>query len=128
MNLQTKAVVTFNGFIILVCLCMGLLGYRSADNGFGVSLQMKAVSNVQSVMEIIQYRYPGGWHIENGSDLYKGDTKINGNNEIVDFLGKFVKVMLQFSLMILVLPLRLRIAAASVPLEQRLLKKLSMRY
>ena len=88
MNLQTKAVVTFNGFIILVCLCMGLLGYRSADNGFGVSLQMKAVSNVQSVMEIIQYRYPGDWHIENGSDLYKGDTKINGNNEIVDFLGK----------------------------------------
>lgn len=86
MNLQTKAVVSFNVFIVLVCICMGILGYRSADNGFGVSLQSKASSNVNSILEIIQYRYPGDWHIEDGM-LYKGETRIDKNNEIVDFLG-----------------------------------------
>ena len=86
MKLQTKSVVSFNVFIILVCIIMGILGYRSADNGFGVSLQRKAGSNVKSAVEILQYRYPGDWNVEAGV-LYKGDTKINGNDEIVDFLG-----------------------------------------
>ena len=86
MNLQTKAVVSFNVFIVLVCVCMGILGYRSADNGFGISLQSKASSNVKSVIEIIEFRYPGDWHIENGL-LYKGDLKIDKNDQIVDFLG-----------------------------------------
>ncbi|MBR1730099.1 MAG: cache domain-containing protein [Selenomonadaceae bacterium] len=87
MNLQTKAVVSFNVFIILVCIIMGVLGYRSADNGFGISLQRKASSNVNSIIEIIEFRYPGEWHVENGSDLYKGDLKINGNDQMVDFLS-----------------------------------------
>ena len=86
MNLQTKAVILFNVFIVLVCICMGILGYRSADNGFGVSLQSKASSNVKSILEIIEFRYPGDWHIENGL-LYKGDLKIDKNDQIVDFLG-----------------------------------------
>ena len=88
MNLQTKAVVSFNVIIVLVCICMGILGYRSADNGFGVSLQSKASSNVKSLLEIIEFRYPGEWHVENGSELFKGDVKINGNDKMVDSLGE----------------------------------------
>ena len=88
MNLQTKAVVSFNVIIVLVCICMGILGYRSADNGFGVSLQSKASSNVKSILEIIEFRYPGEWHVENGSELFKGDVKINGNDKLVDSLGE----------------------------------------
>ena len=87
MNLQTKAVVSFNVCIILACICMGILGYRSADNGFGMSLQMKAYSNVKSIIEIMEYRYPGDWKLDNGV-LYKGDTKIDHNDEIVDSLGQ----------------------------------------
>ena len=49
MKLQTKAVLAFNFFVVLICACMGVLGYRSADEGFGMSLQMKAESNVQSI-------------------------------------------------------------------------------
>ena len=86
MNLQTKAVVSFNVIIVLVCVCMAVLGYRSADNGFGISLQSKASSNVKSILEIVEFRYPGEWHIENGL-LYKGDLKIDKNNDVVDFLG-----------------------------------------
>ncbi len=87
MNLQTKAVVSFNFFIVLACICMGVLGYRSADNGFGVSLQNKASSNVKSILEILEFRYPGDWHLENGL-MFKGETKVDRNDNIVDFLGE----------------------------------------
>lgn len=90
MSLQTKSVVFFNVFIALVCLCMGILGYRSADEGFGVSLQMKAESNVQSILEIMEYKYPGDWNVING-ELFKGEEKINNNDKIVDFMGEICK-------------------------------------
>ena len=90
MNLQTKAVIFFNVFIALVCLCMGILGYRSADEGFGVSLQMKAESNVKSILEIMEYKYPGDWSVVNG-ELFKGEEKINNNDKIVDFMGQICK-------------------------------------
>lgn len=86
MNLQTKAVISFNVFIVLVCLCMGILGYRSADNGFGESLQSKASSNVNSILEIMEFRYPGEWNIRDNL-LFKGDLKIDKNDAVVDFLG-----------------------------------------
>ena len=86
MNLQTKAVVYFNVTVILVCICMAVLGYRSADNGFGISLQSKASSNIKSILEIMEFRYAGDWNIKDGL-LYKGELKIDRNNEVVDFLG-----------------------------------------
>ena len=49
MKLQTKAVLGINIFIILVCLCMGILGYRSAAEGFAVSLRMKDRGRCYSV-------------------------------------------------------------------------------
>lgn len=69
------------------CICLGILGYRSADKGFDEALQMKDHSNVISFLELVDYRYPGQWQVK-GSDFYKGDYKINGNEELVDALGK----------------------------------------
>ena len=90
MTLQTKAVVAFNFFVVVICACMGFLGYRSADEGFGISLQMKAESNVQSILEIMQYKYPGDWQIVDG-ELFKGSEKMNGNASIVDYMGNICK-------------------------------------
>ena len=85
MKLQTKAVIAFNFFIMLVCICMGILGYTTAENGLNISLQRNARSNINSIIEMIKYRYPGDWRISNGQ-LYKGELKINDNNDIVDYL------------------------------------------
>ena len=85
-----KMVILVNAFIAFVCLCMGILGYRSADEGFGVSLQMKAESNVQSILEIMEYKYPVELKTEN-NELYKGDMKISGNGDIVDYMGQICK-------------------------------------
>lgn len=89
MKLQLKAAIGINVFIILACLCLGVLGYSSASDGFAQALQMQAESNVRSVLEIMEYRYPGNWQVVNGI-LYKGEQKMEGTNEVVDSLGSFV--------------------------------------
>ena len=89
MKLQTKAVLGINLFIIIACLCMGILGYRSAADGFAKSLQMKADSNVKSLLELMNDRYPGEWRIESGA-LYKGNQKIEDSTDIVDTFGNMM--------------------------------------
>ena len=86
MSLQSKAVIAFNVFIVAVCIIMGVLGYISAEGGLEVSLQRSARSNINSIIEIMDYKCPGDWHVTNGQ-LYKGDTQISGNESIVDYLG-----------------------------------------
>ena len=87
MKLQAKAVIAFNAFIILVCICMGVLGYISAEDGFNISLQRGVRSGVNSIVEIMEYRHPGEWQLVD-NELYKGELKINGNVDVVDYLGK----------------------------------------
>ena len=87
--MQTKAVIGINVFIVLACICVGVLGYRSAEEGFAVSLQEKADSNVKSIMEVMEYQYPGPWHIRDGA-LYKGEKKIEGSAEVVDSFDALV--------------------------------------
>ena len=87
MNLQKKAVIGFNACIILACVVIGILGYKSAAGGFAVSLQLNAQSNVKSVVEILDGKYPGDWIIKD-NQLYKGENLINGNEHIVDFLSE----------------------------------------
>ena len=89
MKQQTKAVLGINTFIVIACLCMGVLGYRSAADGFAKSLQMKADSNVKSLMELMDDRYPGQWRVEN-NELYKGTHRIEGSTEIVDSFGNMM--------------------------------------
>lgn len=89
MKLQTKTVIGINVFIVLACVCMGILGYRSAEEGFAVSLQMKAESNVDTILEIMDYRYPGEWQVRDGS-LWKGGTKIESATDVVDSFGSLV--------------------------------------
>ena len=71
MKLQTKAIILLDVFIVAACICMGALGYRSANEGFDEALQMKAYSNVVSFLEVMEHRHPGIWQVKNGT-LYKG--------------------------------------------------------
>ena len=87
MKLQQKAILGFDLFIVMVCLCMGFLGYRSANNGFEVSLETKANSDMRQVEEIMNLAYKGDWSVRNDG-LYKGSQKLDGASDIVDHLGK----------------------------------------
>ena len=73
--------------IILACIFMGILGYKSANDGFSKALDMKAEGDVNALLEIINYRYAGDWNIKDGA-LYKGEVKFDDADEVVDSLAQ----------------------------------------
>ena len=89
MSLRIKAIIAISVIITIACGCMGYLGYQSARDGFAASLELKAQSNVKSILEVLEYRNPGPWHIENGA-LYKGDTDMTQASDVVDNMGAMV--------------------------------------
>lgn len=86
MNLQTKSVLAFNVCIVFACVVMGLLGWFSANSGFDQALQVQASSNLKVMLDSIDARYPGEWHVENGV-LYKGEHNMNEDQELTDRFG-----------------------------------------
>src|SRR6056297_3214376 len=48
---------------------------------------VKAVSDLELGYEIIDSRYPVDWELR-GDQLYKGQTLLNNNNQLVDLIGK----------------------------------------
>lgn len=47
----------------------------------------KAKSDLHMSLEMINLQMPGSWEVVNGN-LYKGETLINGNNDIIDQIGQ----------------------------------------
>lgn len=47
----------------------------------------KAKSDLHMSIELINLKMPGNWEVVNGN-LYKGETLINGNNDIIDQIGQ----------------------------------------
>ncbi len=87
MGLKTKSILAVNAIVIIACVLMGVIGYIRAEQGFAKALEMKAAADVQSMSEILNSRYLGDWHLQNGI-LFKGGQQIDGINEIADFLSK----------------------------------------
>lgn len=87
MGLKTKLVLTVNIIVIVAATIMGVIGYLRAEESFTRAMQMKVVADVHSLAEILNYRFDGDWNLRDGL-LYKGDQKIDGNNDIVDDLAK----------------------------------------
>ena len=48
---------------------------------------VKAVSDLELGYEIIDLKFPGQWELR-GDQLYKGETLINNNNQLVDQIGE----------------------------------------
>ena len=86
MGLKTKSILAVNAIVIVACVLMGIIGYIRAEEGFAKALEMKAAADVQALSEIVNQRYYGDWHLENGI-LFKGGQQIDGVNEIADFLS-----------------------------------------
>ncbi|MBR4904156.1 MAG: cache domain-containing protein [Selenomonadaceae bacterium] len=87
MNLKTKSILAVNTIIIIVCVLMGIIGYFRAGEVFAKALEMKASADVKSIAEILNYRYEGDWHLENGL-LFKGEQQMDGADALVDSLSQ----------------------------------------
>ncbi|MBR4151985.1 MAG: cache domain-containing protein [Selenomonadaceae bacterium] len=87
MGLKTKSILAVNTIVIIACVLMGIIGYLRAEEGFSKALEMKASADVQSLSEILNNRYAGDWHLENGI-LFKGKQQMDGADDIVDSLSQ----------------------------------------
>lgn len=86
MSIRSKSILAVNAVVILACLAMGIVSYLRAEEDFVQALQTKAAADVHSLAEILNNRYVGDWHIQDGI-LYKGHQQMDGVNEIADYLS-----------------------------------------
>ena len=49
MKLQGKAILAFNVLLAVACVIVGVLGYFTADHGFGFALEQKAVHDLEEI-------------------------------------------------------------------------------
>ena len=87
MKLQMKALLAFNVLLAISCVIVGVLGYFTADNGFGLALEEKAVHDLNEINALIESRFPGNWESK-PDGLYKGSKRFNDDNALLDELGK----------------------------------------
>ena len=83
MKMQQKAVLVFNICIVVVALALGVLSYRSANDGFSVALEMKAKSDIEMIDEVLDLKYPGEWEAKDGG-FYKGKQRLDGEKGYKD--------------------------------------------
>ena len=87
MKLQGKAILAFNVLLAVACVIVGVLGYFTADHGFGFALEQKAAHDLEEINAVLEARYPGAWESK-PDGLYKGAKKFNDDNTLLDELGK----------------------------------------
>ena len=87
MKLQGKAILAFNILLAIACVIVGVLGYFTADHGFGIALEEKAVHDLEEIHAVLEARYPGAWESK-PDGLYKGGKKFNDDNKLLDELGQ----------------------------------------
>lgn len=87
MSIKFKlALIVFVGTIVLstaIMLTVNSAVIREAEN----AAIKKAKADLNTGYAIIDLKYPGEWRLE-GASLYKGNTLMNGNYEIVDYIGE----------------------------------------
>ena len=86
MGMKTRFILAANVIVVIACVLMGFIGYMRAGEVFAKALQMKATSDVNALAEILNYRYPGDWHLQNGL-LFKGEQKMDNADGLVDSLS-----------------------------------------
>ncbi len=87
MKLQLKSLLAFNVLLAISCVIVGVLGYFTADHGFGIALEGKAVHDLNEINALLEARYPGPWESK-PDGLYKGAKRFNDDNDLLDELGK----------------------------------------
>lgn len=87
MKLGTKIGLIVLGIILYLAVSVLTVGIKQVSTGIKQFAVEKARGDLNLGGSYLDEVYPGEWKIEDGS-LYKGSTKINGNFDMVDKIGK----------------------------------------
>lgn len=71
--------------VLLAASFILILGFHMRERAISAAI-IKAQSDLATCTEIINLKYPGDWHVENGS-LFKGKTEISLQDDLVDSLS-----------------------------------------
>ncbi|KGK88670.1 signal protein [Desulfosporosinus sp. HMP52] len=86
-SLKHQMLILLLGSLFLLAVCfLTVLGWYMKDRVVAATI-IKTQTDLATCGEIIDKTYPGSWSVQDGN-LYKGATKINLNNELVDHLSR----------------------------------------
>lgn len=86
-NVRARLVVTFALIIAAVTGTMGIYATSVMSEKIIISAQEKLKSDLALGGQILDRHYPGKWKLEDGK-LYKGNTLMEENFEVIDEIGK----------------------------------------
>lgn len=75
------------GFMVILTFALVLATVWQIRDKAVVAAVEKAKGDLNTFEAILNLKYPGHWHLE-GDILYKGSTRINDNDEIVDYISE----------------------------------------
>ena len=85
-SVKTKIMGLATGLLVAVVLVTGGVGYYSMGKVINHAMLAKAQADLNMAMETFDRTYGGAWSIQRDG-LYKGNVRINDNNELVDRIG-----------------------------------------
>lgn len=85
--IRTKINIMLSSVIIIGTLTLALFMSSSMEDKVIESAREKLKSDLAITKELLNEKYPGEWKIADGK-IYKGQTEINGNYDIIDMIGK----------------------------------------
>lgn len=86
-TINKKVIVGLVFTVVTLAAILSTISYITTKNNLIESAQQKLISDLQLGYNYLNEKLPGDWQVVGGV-LYKGDTKINENYEIVDQIGE----------------------------------------
>lgn len=85
-KLGNKLIACVSVLLLLFGLAVGLLTIRDVKGTISYVVTEKIISDLNSSLEIVDTSYPGAWREVDGV-LYKGNSIMNDNSDLVDKIG-----------------------------------------
>lgn len=86
-SLKWKLALLIAMSLMLSCVGLMFVAYSGLITTANELSVQRAKSDMSFTLKVLDLSYPGEWRVE-GDQLYKGDTLINDNNDIVDDIAK----------------------------------------
>ncbi|PRX27727.1 methyl-accepting chemotaxis protein [Orenia metallireducens] len=90
MSLRKKLILILLAIMLIVSVSVLITVRIVITKNAKESVLEKVKTDLATGYSIIDQKYPGDWRLE-GEQLYKGQTLINGNYQIADYIGSLTK-------------------------------------
>ena len=86
-SIRTKLFSSIAFILVVTIVVMNYLQIKNVTNTIEGEALEKAQSDLNTTLALIDSMYPGEWELR-GEELYKGETLMNHNYDLVDLVGE----------------------------------------